>query len=300
MEEFIRNITEQIRCVRAREAVAKELSDHILDQAAAYEKDGEDHEAAVAQAVREMGDPVEIGVELDRIHRPQMDVKMIVMVLLFSIGGMLLQYIVGGYTPMDGVNGSSVYLSQLGRQGLILLLSFGVMAGMYFLDYSFIGRYGEVIYWEMTVVFFVIRMMSREVNGRHPVMLMLVYLYIPVYAGLLYQLRGRGYGAVIKGMVIQILTAGFVYYLSDILHAALVVYLIQMVLMILAVCRGWFQVNKRDAVIVIVTVLVIIPLAVCLIVLVTTECSRGFIPRRILMVPDIPMCGYVRGYRRQN
>ena len=202
MEEFIRNITEQIRCVRAREAVAKELSDHILDQAAAYEKDGEDHEAAVAQAVREMGDPVEIGVELDRIHRPQMDVKMIVMVLLFSIGGMLLQYIVGGYTPMDGVNGSSVYLSQLGRQGLILLLSFGVMAGMYFLDYSFIGRYGEVIYWEMTVVFFVIRMMSREVNGRHPVMLMLVYLYIPVYAGLLYQLRGRGYGAVIKGMVI--------------------------------------------------------------------------------------------------
>lgn len=141
-------------------------------------------------------------------------------------------------------------------------------------------------------------------------MLMLVYLYIPVYAGLLYQLRGRGYGAVIKGMVIQILTAGFVYYLSDILHAALVVYLIQMVLMVLAVCRGWFQVNKRDAVIVIVTVLVIIPLAVCLIVLVTsprrqsisdyTECSRGFIPRRILMAPDIPMCGYVRGYRRQN
>ena len=56
MEEFIRNITEQIRCVRAREAVAKELSDHILDQAAAYEKDGEDHEAAVAQAVRGMGD----------------------------------------------------------------------------------------------------------------------------------------------------------------------------------------------------------------------------------------------------
>ena len=30
MEEFIRNITEQIRCVRAREAVAKELSDHII------------------------------------------------------------------------------------------------------------------------------------------------------------------------------------------------------------------------------------------------------------------------------
>lgn len=268
MEEFIRNITEQIRCVRAREAVAKELSDHILDQAAAYEKDGEDHEAAVAQAVRGMGDPVEIGVELDRIHRPQMDVKMIVMVLLFSIGGMVLQYIVGSYAPMGGSNGSSVYLSQLGRQGLILLVSFGVMAGMYFLDYSFIGRYATAIYWGMTIVFFTIRIMSREINGRYPVMLMLVYLYIPAYAGLLYQLRGRGYSAVIKGIAIQILTAGAAYYLSNILHAALAVYLMQMVLLLLAVRKGWFEVNKRDAAIVIVSVLVIIPLAACLFLLV--------------------------------
>ena len=68
MEEYIRKITEQIRCVRARESVAKELSDHILDQAAAYEEQGEAHEAAVGKAVHEMGDPVEVGVALDRIH----------------------------------------------------------------------------------------------------------------------------------------------------------------------------------------------------------------------------------------
>lgn len=131
MEEFIRNITEQIRCVRAREAVAKELSDHILDQAAAYEEKGEEHETALGLAIREMGDPVAIGVELDRIHRPQTDVKMIVMVLLFSIGGMLIQYMAGGYELSGGTNDASIYLSHLGRQGLILFLSFGVMMGMY-------------------------------------------------------------------------------------------------------------------------------------------------------------------------
>ena len=36
-ETFIRNVTEQIRCVRARDGIARELSDHITDQAAAYE-----------------------------------------------------------------------------------------------------------------------------------------------------------------------------------------------------------------------------------------------------------------------
>lgn len=264
MERFIRDITEQIRCVRAREAVAKELSDHILDQAAAYEENGEDQETALSRAIREMGDPVTIGVELDRIHRPQTDVKMIVMVLLFSIGGMLLQYIVGGYMPMGGANGSSVYLSQLGRQSLIMLVSFGVMAGMYFLDYSFIGRYAETIYWVMTIGFFLIRINSREVNGRHPVMLMLVYLYLPVYAGMLYRMRGKGYRAVAKGMILQVLTAAFVYYQASILHAVFAVYLIQLILLILAICKGWFQVNKRDAVIVVVSVMVIIPMAVCL------------------------------------
>ncbi len=72
----------------------------------------------------------------------------------------------------------------------------------------------------------------------------------------------------IKGIAIQILTAGAAYYLSNILHAALAVYLMQMVLLLLAVRKGWFEVNKRDAAIVIVTVLVIIPLAACLFLLV--------------------------------
>ncbi len=265
MEEFIRNITDQIRCVRARELVAKELSDHILDQAEAYEEKGEEHNTAVRRAICEMGDPVEIGVELDRIHRPQTDVKMIIMVLLFSFGGMLLQYIEGGYAPMGGANGASVYLTQLGRQSLILLISFGVMAGMYFLDYSFIGRYAVTLFWMMTAAFFVIRMMSREVNGRYPVMLMLVYLYVPVFAGILYQLRGKGYSVVVIGIVLQFMTAAFAYYFSNILHAALAVYMMQTVLLILAICRGWFQVNRRAAVLIAVTVLVVVPLAVCLI-----------------------------------
>ena len=30
MEEFIKTLTEQIRCVRAREGVARELSNHII------------------------------------------------------------------------------------------------------------------------------------------------------------------------------------------------------------------------------------------------------------------------------
>ena len=61
MDEFMKILTDQIRCVKAREGVAQEISNHILDQAEAYEQTGISHEQALERAVREMGDPVEIG-----------------------------------------------------------------------------------------------------------------------------------------------------------------------------------------------------------------------------------------------
>ena len=66
MEEFIRILTEQMRCAKARDGVARELSAHISDQAEAFEQAGMEHDKAVAKAVREMGDPVEIGAAYDR------------------------------------------------------------------------------------------------------------------------------------------------------------------------------------------------------------------------------------------
>lgn len=264
MEEFIKNITDQIRCVRARESVAKELTDHIQDQTAAYEESGVGHEEAVRRAVREMGDPVEIGLELDRIHRPQTDVRLIVMVFLFSLGGLMIQYIAGSLqTP--SVNSQAVFLSQFGRQCLILLVSFGVMAGMYFLDYSFIGRYGMAIYISMTVLYFIATKTLRVVNGRIPALLMLVYLYVPVFAGILYRMRGNGYGAVLKSVGVQFLTAIFVYYFSGTVHAVFSVYLIQIVMLILAIRKKWFAVDRKAAIAMSVALLVVIP-ALCVII----------------------------------
>lgn len=37
-ELFIKNVAQQIRCVKAREGIERELSDHIADQTAAYEE----------------------------------------------------------------------------------------------------------------------------------------------------------------------------------------------------------------------------------------------------------------------
>ena len=87
IEEYITTLTEQIRFKQARAGVAQEIRNHISDQTQAFEQNGMEHEKAVEMAVREMGDPVEAGVALDRIHRPQFDWRLFMITVFFSVGG---------------------------------------------------------------------------------------------------------------------------------------------------------------------------------------------------------------------
>ena len=63
IEEYLTTLTEQIRCKKARQGVAREIRNHILDQTQAYEQGGMEHDKAVEAAVHEMGDPVTAGAE---------------------------------------------------------------------------------------------------------------------------------------------------------------------------------------------------------------------------------------------
>lgn len=235
MEEFLKSLTEQIRCVKAREGVARELSDHILDQVQAYEKSGIEHDKAVEMAVREMGDPIEIGVSLDRIHRPQIDWKMILLTFVLSIVGLLvMQLVYGSDRP-----------SVFGRQLIYTIAGFAVIAVINFIDYSIIGRFGYVIYVVMTIALWIGCMILPEINGRVPAMSMLTYLYLPVFAGILYHFRKGGYRDVIKSIVIIFATSVFSVMFSSNLLAGLNMYLICIIMTIMAINKGMFRVNKK-------------------------------------------------------
>lgn len=294
MEEFIRSVTEQIRCVRARDGIAKELSDHIEDQTAAYEEAGESHEEAVKRAVQEMGDPVEVGVELDRIHRPQTDFKMIGMAFAFSVAGLFVIY---------AVNGLAQYPEYFIRQCFVLLLSFGVMTGMYFLDYSFVGRYAYGIYVFVTIALYIGQMYSAR-EGAMPIAFMLAYLYVPVYVGILYRLRGRGYGAVAWGGVVQGVTLIGVYLFGVSGHVAISISMMCSALMIAAIWKGWFAVDRKVAAAIVIGVLLGLPTVLLIGRSVLFGATYGFQTERLLawLNPDehAAGAGYIYQWIRQE
>lgn len=251
MEEFIRTLTEQIRCVKAREGVAKELMDHIWDQAEGYEKDGMSHEEAMKEAVKEMGDPVAIGIELDHIHRPKTDWFMLFWVVMLSIAGVVIQYMTG---VLD--MGSN----RLENQCMFTLIGLVAMFVIYFLDYSFIGKYAKLIYWGMIVSFILYEnAFVFQLNGQATGMIMPTYLFIPVYAGILYQYRGQGYGAVVKSILYMIPAVFFSSFVLSSLSTAWNLFFIMSWMLLLAIGKKWFRLSRVKTILGLLFAGVVIP-----------------------------------------
>ena len=70
-KEYLQTLGEQILNPHARTHVLEEIQEHIDEQMQDYIDTGMSPDAAEKEAVRQMGDPVAAGRELNRIHRPR-------------------------------------------------------------------------------------------------------------------------------------------------------------------------------------------------------------------------------------
>jgi len=68
--DFVRIVTDQIRFPLDRKIIAIELEDHIHELESFYIEELKDPSEAHDIAIQEMGDPVEIGKELNKVHKP--------------------------------------------------------------------------------------------------------------------------------------------------------------------------------------------------------------------------------------
>ena len=89
METYLEKLLSQIRCKKARPYIAEEIRDHIECQIADNLSEGMTSEEAEKNAVTDMGDPVEVGISLDRIHKPKIAWRLLVIVGILSLLGIL-------------------------------------------------------------------------------------------------------------------------------------------------------------------------------------------------------------------
>lgn len=69
-QEFLSIVRKQIRYVFVRDAIEEELKQHLNDSMEALIEEGLSWQEAEEEAVRQMGDPVEVGMLLNKEHKP--------------------------------------------------------------------------------------------------------------------------------------------------------------------------------------------------------------------------------------
>ena len=68
--DFITTVTRQVHFPFDRKIIALELDDHLKQLEAFYFEETHDSDLAMKQALSEMGDPIENGIELNKVHKP--------------------------------------------------------------------------------------------------------------------------------------------------------------------------------------------------------------------------------------
>lgn len=246
MHEYLERLSEQIRCLAARPAVEEEIRSHIEDQAKAYEAGGMCREEALKKSVEQMGDPVEAGVALDRIHRPKTEWSIVILILILSAAGLAFQAAMAADAGIWGPFFKRVLFTGLGL---------AVMCAVYRMDYSALGKYPLQLWFGMFLIWwffipatgtgaldwidFPIPLRSNGQTHIYSILLM----FIPLYAGVLYYFRKGGYLA----LMACALFPAFPMYVAGLAvqtTAAIEIAACSMALLFAAVMKGWFLVNK--------------------------------------------------------
>lgn len=238
--EFLKILEEQIRTRRARPAIVREIENHIEDQKKDFMAEGMTEEEAEEAAVLEMGDPVETGAALDRIHRPKMEWSVLAGVLFISILGFVLQYVVLLTAYPSGISWTEIFTDRvIGKHLLFTLAGILLMLLICWADYTIINRYAVVLWILVNALLVFCVMTSPLLNGRPHYLTSLSGTVIPFYAGILYHFRGQG----VKGMVKSIgcLCIPFVIMFPyHMLFNIVIIGIVGLILIHVAIYKKWF------------------------------------------------------------
>lgn len=195
-EEYLSAVEEQIRCKKVRPMVRRELEDHIQDQRDAYISEGKIGREAEKLAVCQMGDPVETGRALDRIHRPRMEWMLPLMAILLSACGLMIQYL------SLTVSGEEMTLLSF-LSGTLPVYGIGIMLmiGISFVDYRFLDRIVWPLYLGLLVCAAALSDWMHYDNEQMASPREILWtLFLVLFAVIVYRSRGEGMRGMAKNL----------------------------------------------------------------------------------------------------
>ncbi|EHQ90604.1 FtsW/RodA/SpoVE family cell cycle protein [Desulfosporosinus youngiae] len=231
--EYLETVGQQIRWKRAQASVLEEIENHITDQKNAFITAGYDEEKATNMAIAEMGDPIVVGEELDRTHRPKPDWPLLFMTATMLLLGLAIQFFIGSHIPL----GAWMFGRQIVWAGISLLLMFAA----YFLDFTIIGKYPKFVFLALCTITLASYLFTGGGRGTSTIYLLL--LFPTAFAGFVYSIRNKGCSGLILCGAAFIIPV----YLTVIINNLTVLVLLLtscFIVLTAAVMKNWFNAGK--------------------------------------------------------
>lgn len=228
MEEYIRVLLEQIRCKKAQPYIREEICGHLEEQIEDNMAVGMSRVDAEKAAVEDMGSPVEVGIALDRIHRPKMNWVLISLMAVIGLAGIILHELMWRQMGLLA-SGSREFVKHT-------IIGFAMMLVVYRIDYSVIARFSKVIA--------VVMILACAVADFWFFPLL---LYVPVYGAVIYKYHGQGYGGLFKSFLWMLVPVVCAFYLPQLVLSAILL-VSMMVVLTVALAKDWFLVPKKKVI----------------------------------------------------
>ena len=277
IKQYTKTVCEQIRWKKAHTNISEEIESHIIDQKEAYLLSGMDEVTATDNAIKQMGDPVVVGTQLDRTHRPKAQWTMLSLtVVLVLIGYIINTYMIHepGFPTQK-----RVFLS--------VFIGLGVMLIAYFLDFSIIAKYPRLVYAAIILFAIVIFLASPRYIGGAAFYTVYASLLFPLaFAAIIYWARGKGYLGIILCGISVLLPALITISIPSAASFLLLVFS-GLILLSIAIYKNWFAVNKLFG-----YLLVYIPTLIAFALMLINLLYRLGIRLRVAFDPSIDPLGY--------
>lgn len=229
ISDYCALVCQQIRWKKTHDAITRELTDHLLEQRDAYYEQGYPMEAAEAQAIADFGDPVMIGSQLDRVHRPKSQWACFIIVAALCLCGLLAQTL----SALSAPYGKGL---QLGAY----LLGAAVLAGCYFIDFSALSKFALWFYFAVAGISIALHIFPIYVNLKSCIVL----LYPLSIACGIYHFRKKGNAGIVISTALAALLFALSLWMNSVAGAILCL-IAALSVIPYSVCMGWFGVKRR-------------------------------------------------------
>ncbi|MDY8160830.1 FtsW/RodA/SpoVE family cell cycle protein [Bacillus thuringiensis] len=132
-ERFLKEVTNHIKSKEAKNLVATELDFHLKQAKNMWMDKGLSEEVAEDKAVEQMGSPIKLGRELNKLHKPKVDWFLI---------GLLVAAMGLGFLPIITFGHADLFMNKV----IFVILGVVTAMGMMLLDYRRLEKLGWLFY----------------------------------------------------------------------------------------------------------------------------------------------------------